>query len=192
MAYQQGTSDFFGSSGSGTSGDPVIPQVASTPTASEVHVGEISTPGDLIAITATLDTNAYASGDLIAETQAITNAMRVVGGRGILQSLMLFDQDDQGAALTLYILGSNVTMGTENSAPSISDANALAILGLIDIATTDYKDLGGVKVASVKNIGIYCESAADSRDLYFAIVNSTGTPTYSAGGLKLAFGFLQD
>jgi hypothetical protein len=115
-----------------------------------------------------------------------------LGGRAVLQSLMVIDEDDAGAAFSVYILGANNSMGTENAAPSITDANARAIQAIIDIATGDYKDLGGVKVANIRNIGALLEADAASRDLYVAIVNSTGTPTYSASGLKLVFGFLQD
>ena len=107
--------------------------------------------GALIDVTLSLDTSAYASGDVLADTQEIANAMRVIDGTAILESLILLDEDDQGVALDLYFFNANVAMGTENSAPSISDANARNLLGKVAGATGDYTDLGGVKVVCLRN-----------------------------------------
>ena len=176
MAYQQGTSDFFGSTGAGTSADPVIPQVTA--------------PSDVIAITPTLDTNAYASGDLLADVTALV-AARVTGGRAIIQSLSIVDINNQGAAFSIYLMSTNTTWGTFNAAPSISAANiAAGFLGRIDVATTDYTTVNSTKIASLKNLGILIEATVAT--IYVVLVNGTGTPTYTASGLKLGFGLLQD
>jgi len=178
-----------GSSFSGTTQDLVT---SISGLVGQSQIGKVGVFSDLISVTLSLDTSAYASGDLLADTQAISNAVRVLGGQAVLQSIMVIDEDDVGAAFSIYILGANNTMGTENSAPSISDANARAIQAIVDIATTDYKDLGGVKVANIRGIGAVVEAASDSKDLYVSVVNGTGTPTYTASGIKLVLGFLQD
>ena len=36
-----------------------------------------------------------------------------------------------------------MALGTENNAPNISDTNASEVLGIVNIATGDYVDLGG-------------------------------------------------
>lgn len=177
MPYQQGTSDFFGSTGVGTSADPVIPQVTA--------------PSDVIAVVPVLDTSAYASGDLIADATAIAGTARVTGGRAILQSLTIIDSDAQGVAFSIYFMSTDTSFGTFNAAPNISDANlAAGLLGRVDVATADYTTVSGAKVASLKNIGLVVEVPATT--MWFAIVNSTGTPTFTASGLKLVFGLLQD
>lgn len=155
------------------------------------NVGTLST---LVKTTPVLDTSAYASGDVLVETTEIANAVSEAGGTAELQSLVVVDQDDtaSGFAMDVWILASNVAMGTKNSAPSISDANALEILGFVSIAAADFKDLGGVKVASINNIGIICKAAAGSTSLFFAVVNGTSTPTLTAAGVKFNFGFRQD
>ena len=71
--------------------------------------------GALIDVTLSLDTSAYASGDVLADTQEIANAMRVIDGTAILESLILLDEDDQGVALDLYFFNANVAMATELS-----------------------------------------------------------------------------
>lgn len=161
--------------------------------AAENHVGSIGGHTFTVEVTLSLDTNIYASGDVLADSQVVTNAMRVNDGTGVLQSVTVIDQDDQKALFYIYLLSANVAMGTENSAPSISDANALEILGTpIVIAVADYYDLGGVSIAGKDAIGKVVKPATGTRNLYVAVVNGTGTPTYTAAGVKLRLGFLQD
>lgn len=157
--------------------------------AGELHIGEVGSPADVVSVALSLDTSAYASGDLLADTQSFTG-VRVNGGRAALQSLTVIDEDDQGVAFTVYFLSANNTFGSENSAPSISDASARDILGWVDVTTADYKDLGGVKVACVKNIGLLLEAAGGSQLVYLAVVNGTGTPTFTASGVRLILGLV--
>lgn len=166
--------------------------VAAVVAASENHIGQVGGHADVIEITLSLDTNAYAAGDVLAATQEAANAVRVNGGASLLQSVVVVDQDDQGVAFDLYVLSENVAMGAENSAPDISDADALKVLAVIPVSAADYRDLGGVKVAALANLGRVVKAAAGSRSLWLAAVNGAGTPTFTAAGLKLRLGMLQD
>jgi hypothetical protein len=157
------------------------------------HVGKVGGATTVAAVTLSIDTAAYASGDLIADTQIVEGALRLTNGTGVLQSLVLVDRADQGVALDVYFLDSSVTMGTENSAPSISDDNAGSILGVVSLTTSDYNDLGGARVGHKENIGIVLKAASGTDDIYVAVVNGTGTPTYGAAdALRLRLGILQD
>jgi hypothetical protein len=143
-------------------------------------------------LTMSTDTSAYASGDVIADTQQLDAAFRVADGTGVLQSLVIIDQDDQKAAFTVFLHSTSSSLGTENSAPNISDANALGILGKVEVAVADYKDLGGVSVAFPTFQAIPLMAASGTDDLYVSILNGSGTPTYTASGIKLRLGILQD
>ena len=145
----------------------------------------------LTDVTLTLDTGAYASGDLLANTQVVTGAFSVTNGKGILHSVMVIDEDDNGAAFDLYFLSANNSFGSENSAPSIADADARDILCIVPIGTGDYKDLGGVKVAEVHGLNRVVKAVSGSADLYVAAVNGSGSPTYTASGVKLRVGIIQ-
>lgn len=147
----------------------------------------------IVDVTLSLDTSAYTAGDVLAATQVVTNAMRVNNGTGVLQSITVIDQDDQKAPMLIFLLSANVSIGTENSAPSISDADAVSILGPpISISSSDYIDLGGVSVAGKDNLGKIVMPASGTRNLYIAVVNGANTPTYTASGIKLRLGFLLD
>lgn len=132
-------------------------------------------------VTLSLDTSSYASGDVLADSQIISACLRADDGTGTITNVTLHDADDQGAGLDLFFLDANVSLGTENAAPSISDANALNILGWVRINASDWIDLGGTRIASVPcTIPVKGVSGAD--DLYVAAI-TRGTPTHTASGI---------
>lgn len=146
-----------------------------------------------IQVTPTLDTSPYASGDLLCDVVTITGAALATGGQCELVSILLIDQDDQGVAMDVYVTNLATTWGTFNAAPSLSDAGALGIQAIIPIASGDWKDLGGVRVAQprvAQSIGVICETNG-SANMYIALVNGSGTPTFTASGLKISLGFRQ-
>ncbi len=147
----------------------------------------------LKSVTLSTDTVAYASGDLIADTQQIDAALRVSDGKGVLQSITIIDEDNQGVALYILIMRTSTSLGTENSVPNISDANLTAgLIGIVPVATTDYITLSGAKVACIKNIGLPIQAVTGTDDIYIAVLNATGTPTYTATGLEMVLGIQQD
>lgn len=175
-------------------GDPIAlataaNQVAATP-AGENHIGQVGGPANVVQITPVLDTLIHAAGDTLFNTTVLALAARVNGGVVVLQSLSVTDQDDQGAALDLYLLESNTTFGAINAPPSITDVGAADCHYIGSLATGDWKDVGGAKVASLRNIGLMVKCLAGNRSLYLAAVTQ-GTPTHTSGGLVVRVGFQQ-
>ena len=158
--------------------------------AGENVLGKVVAPDDVITITCTLDTNAYADGDVLFATQEIVNAARVAGNTLILQSVVVSDIDDQGQGFDLIFFNANTSLGTENSAPDIDDTEVLTVIGRVQIGSGSFYDLGGNRVACVYGIGLLLKSGA-STSLYVAGV-SRGTGTYTASGLQIQFGFLRN
>jgi hypothetical protein len=143
----------------------------------------------LIDVTLSLDTSAYGSGDLLADTQEIAGAFLTAGGYALLHSVTVLDEDDQGVAFDLHFLQNSTSLGTENSAPNMSDANARSnIMCRVPIAAADYTDMGGFRVATVGSLNRMLKAASASTSLYVAAVNGSGTPTFTASGLKLRIG----
>jgi hypothetical protein len=154
--------------------------------------GAVAGKSTVVDVTASLDTAVYAAGDVLADTQVVSNISRLIDTGAVIQSIVVIDKDDQGAAFDIYLLDSNVSVGTENAAPSITDANAAHILGRISVATVDYADLGGVRIANIFGLGIPIKPDTGTANIYVAIVNGSGTPTYTAAGIVLRFGVIQD
>lgn len=171
--------------------DGVETSLAGATPAGENRIGSVGGNTSYIDVTLSLDTSAYGADDLMADTQVVTNAMRVIDATGVLQSVQVLDEDDQGAAFDIVLLSANNTLGTENSAPSVSDANGRDILGYVRILASDYIDLGGCRIATKTGVGLAVKPAAGTRNLYLGAI-TRGTPTYTASGVKLRLGFLQD
>jgi hypothetical protein len=142
-------------------------------------------PGNVHNLTCTLDTSQYADGDVLFDTQEVPGFFP--NGVAYLLSVHVLDEDDQGAAFDLVFLESNQSIGTENSAPNISDANARKILGRVSIGAGDYYDIGGSRIATVMVPTLPLKCLGEDSSLYVAGI-SRGTGTYSASGLKLKLG----
>ncbi len=163
------------------------------PNAQEVHLGEVGGKTVVKAVTLSTDTSAYASGDLIADTQQIDAFFRKTDGTGVISSISIIDEDAQGVALYVIFMSTTTSLGSENSAPNITDANLTAgFLGIVSVATTDYVTLSGAKVATIKNINLPVTAVSGTDDLYIAVLNSTGTPTFTASGLEMRIGAYLD
>jgi hypothetical protein len=146
----------------------------------------------IVEVTLSLDTDAYADEDLLADTQEVANAVRFPGGTALWTSCVVLDKDDQGEDMDIILLRTNVSMGTENSAIAPTDASADEILGIINIDTWDDLTNSQIGVAAGgTDLPIAVDAASGSTSLYVA-VKSEGAGTYTASGITLKLGFLQD
>jgi hypothetical protein len=145
-------------------------------------------------ITMTADTAIMAAADIIADTQQLDGAFRSTDGTGVLQSMTVFDPDDNAAfAFDVYIHKTSTSMGSENSGITITDANASAgIVGVVAFATTDAKDLINGRMYHKTGIGLPIVAVSGTDDLYVSVVNGSGTPTFGGGSLPIQLGILQD
>jgi hypothetical protein len=151
----------------------------------------VQTPADVISFTPTLDTSAYASGDVLFVSTAITGVTRANDLRAVLMSMTVCDKSDQKPAFTIYFAQTNVTTGTINVAPTISDADVANILGYVSVAAADWKDLGGADVVTYKAINLLLEAASGTTTVYAFGVLEAGTPTFAASDLVFKFGVVQ-
>lgn len=143
-------------------------------------------------VTLVIDTAIYASGDVLSSTVAIPDAASENFGTGIIHSVTLLDKDDEAGALDLVFLRTNVSLGTLNAAVSISDTNADEILGVVEIAASDYVDLVNSQIVTKTNLGIGFRTEATSQAIYVAAI-SRDTKTYTtASDITLKITILQD
>lgn len=152
----------------------------------------VTSPDIVVTVTPTVDTSAYANGDLLFDATEVANAVRSNGSTAILQSVTIIDKADQKTAFALLIANAATDFGTLNSAPDPDDTEAATVIGWVPVVAADYVDLGGASVACICNIGLLLKAGAATTSLYIAGVNGTGTPTYSAASdLVLQLGFLR-
>ena len=145
----------------------------------------------VIDVTLSVPAEAVDDNDVLAATQEVQDFFRIPGGQAYLHSLTVLDEDDQGAEMDIVFLDSNVALGTEDAAVSITDANARQIIGIVNVATSDYTDLIGCQLATLRNIGLALKAASGDSSIYIAAI-TRGTPTHTASGLKLKLGVMWD
>ncbi len=141
-------------------------------------------------VTLTLDTSAYADGDVLADTQELTEFFNPFNRSVIIQSLQVLDESDQGVALDVLFMRDNTSIGTENAALNISDTDARDIMGIVSVVAGDFVDLVNSKQAfpQFNPIVIQNDDAAE-HSLYVAAV-SRGAGTYGATGIRLRIGYI--
>ena len=164
-------------------------------TAGETHVGAVGGNSDIISPTVTVDTSAYSANDVIGGKLTLTNAMRVNGGTGLLQSLMLIDTSGtQKPALEIIIFNADPTASTitDQATISVHTDDVAKVIRKIDVAASDWTLIGGKYYADISPGTRLLKSASGSKNLYAAIV-AVGTPTFAAStNFKVNFGILQD
>ncbi len=146
----------------------------------------VTTKAKYVDVTlSTLETAALADGDIMCVTTEVTGAFTNNDGTGVIQSIHVLDEADQGVAFDLVFFSANTSLGTANAAPSISDADARTILGRVRVNAADYIDLGGSRTATLTGVGLGVKSGSGVDDMWVSAI-SRGAPTYAAAtDLKL-------
>ena len=150
----------------------------------------VALPGTVYTLTLSTPAEAVDDNDVLADRQEITDVFRRNGSAAILHSIVVLDEDDQGVEMDIVFLDSDVTIGTEDAAVSITDANARKIIGIVNIPAANYVDLIANQVATIDDIGLMMQAASSSTSLWVAAI-TRGTPTHTASGLKLKFAISQ-
>ena len=135
-------------------------------------------------VTPTLDTNAYAQNDVLFNFTAV-DLGQGSPVRGTLNAFTFLDKDDNGNQVSVFISdSSSASLGTVNSAVSITDADAASILGYVDTGDT-YEDLIASKIirpSACSPIGF--DSSTGS--IYVGgVLRGSATPTHTASGIVL-------
>ena len=144
-------------------------------------------------VTLSTDTAAYDTDDLIADTQQLDAFFNKTDGRGVINSITIIDEEAAGVKFYVLFHTASTSMGSENSDPNISDANASStIQGIVTVESTDWITISGTKIACIRNIGLPVKVGPGTDDLYVSVVNATGSPDWDADSLKLRIGALLD
>lgn len=151
----------------------------------------VSVSDHVASATPTLDTSAYAEGDLLFDSTEVTNAVRANGGTAVLQSITILDKAANMSPFTILIANAATDFGTLNAAPDPDDTESGTVIGHVAVETTHYVDLGANAVACVYPIGLLLKAGAATTSLYIAGIMGADTPTYAASDLVLQLGFLR-
>ena len=146
-----------------------------------------------ISVTPTIDTNIYTSGDCIGGLMTFSNAARISGGSGIIQSILVKDNTQaQRAAMDLLFFDRSVTVAGNNSPVAMSDSDMAFCLGVVPIGpyNTAWPGTPLNSISTLLNVGL--PFVLNGTDLFVQAV-VRGTPTYAAASdLTFILGILQD
>ena len=169
-------------------------QAGTVLSAGEAHIGEMGGNTTTVTVSPTVTAGAYHANDVVGGKLTLANAARVAAGSGLIYTLTVQDLAAQNAVFEIYIFNADPTNGTytDNGALDIHDTDMAMCIGRIDVAAADYKSLADNSMAFPTGMRAIPFKLASGTSLY-AIVRTTGTPTYIAtSDLKLIFGILRD
>lgn len=124
----------------------------------------------------TTATTAYTDGDILGAEMQFDMGTNTYG---LILGAQLADKADIIGAVDLFLFDRSVTFGSDNAAPSISDADALFGIGYIEFPFP--KDLGGVRLSSVDSLSLPVKANA-SGIIYGRLVTRSGHTFFGAAG----------
>lgn len=159
----------------------------------------------IIRVTPTLDTSAYAQGDVLFNSVAIPNAVIGNGGCSKLVAMYMLTQNNTRIDADFIFSENSATFGTINATANISDgdledANLTGFISLdageiaaqtpqldnAEILRVGMIDAGGS--STLLTAPLLLQAADDSTTVYVAaILTGTATPTYAADDIDLIF-----
>lgn len=154
---------------------------------------------EIIRVTPTLSTDAYAVGDVLFNSVEIPNAVIGNGGCSKLVNMFVVNQANVSIDVNFFFSENSMTLGTINATADIADADVEAanILGTMKLdgdqtytGGMDNSIVQGVLGATGNNESIaplMLQAATDSTSVYVAGIITSGTPTFAADDLDLVF-----
>ena len=107
-----------------------------------------------ISQTPTITAGAYSANDACGGLLTFANAARVSGGKGVIQSVVIIDDDLEDSELDLVLFDRTFTAMADNAAWSPSDADNQNCIGHITIGAEKYCDGDDNSIATVVNCGL--------------------------------------
>lgn len=126
--------------------------------------------GEVIELTFSANADAHSAGDVVAAPEELVNFAREDGRGVLIQSVVLIDEGDQGAALDLVFLSADGSLGSESAAAGPTDTVAKTILGVVSIEASDYSDMANSQVATKNNVGLLLHPAAASTSVWVGLI----------------------
>jgi len=163
--------------------------------------------GNIIRVTPTLSTDAYAGGDVLFAATEIPNAVSSRGGTSLIMAMQVVDySDDQNDQEIFYVFSEKQTdLGTVNATAGVSDADFKASNPMGYVFQDSNQAFSGATIdnfvinnvftadgtggAAVGGQAFMLKADEGSTSVYVSgVLRATGgAPTYAADSLQLIF-----
>jgi hypothetical protein len=127
----------------------------------------------------------YVAGDYVGESGVafeVPDCARAAGGSGYIMAAQLIDKNAVGVAGELWIFDYPVTPPNDSAAWTISDADALHLIGVIPFTTYYASAANSVSMGDM-NQGIIPFKCGAALDNLYACFVTRGAPAYASGDL---------
>jgi hypothetical protein len=124
----------------------------------------------------TIATTAYTAGDQVGTQFTLPNATRAAAGTGMIVGVVLTSAADIIGAYDVVIARSSITLAADNAAYAISDTDAKAVVGLVQLAGAF--DIGNNRIAQAMNLAIPYDCTGTS--LFAGLITRTGHTFFAA------------
>lgn len=151
----------------------------------------------LISSAPAVSTSQYTAGDVVGGVQDLGSKAAGPYRYAVLLSLLVVEDGTQAPELEILFFNAEPAgVAADNAALTLTDADALKLVGRVQVASADYETVGGKAIAQVKP-GIVLQGKKDTDDSLlgklWAVAVAVGTPTLAnAAALRFGYGLLQD
>ena len=174
-----------------THGGISVTQLRPGMTSSNQRLNEMKTK--VFTITPDNHTEEAAVAQSVFQADELENFMSEKGGTAIIQSIVILDDDDNGQSLDIVFMDTTGLLDASDDGTVIDAADGVipdAILGVVTVS--NYFDGVLWQVGQKDNIGLSIKSASTTRSIYISAINRGSTATWTAAGLRLKIGYIQD
>jgi len=149
-----------------------------------------------IGVTPTISTSAYTTNFQLGGIQTLTSACQYNGATSNLKSLIVIDNDNQAASISIFFFNQLPTIiSTDHNGFAVSTSELSGkCVGVARVSSSNYDTTTSSAVATVftPSCSLAMRSLTDGGHLY-AVAKVTSTPTYSStSSLKFVYLFAQD
>lgn len=140
----------------------------------------------------------YTAGQVIGVPTAIPTAVQDPGQTGVLESLTIFDAENQkGAVDIIFFQQLPTSQGADGAAYALNATELLYVLGRVSVLGSDYASSSAVAEATKNALGISLAGATKAQGgasaiVYCLAVARASITFASTGSLKMRVGILQD
>lgn len=120
---------------------------------------------------------AYTAGDQVGAQFTFANASRASDGYGYIVGCTLISAADIIGAYDVVVTRASITLASDNAAYSISDSDALQVVGIIQL--TGAFDIGANRVAQAQNLRIPYDCSGGT-SLYAGLITRSGHTFFGA------------
>lgn len=170
---------YLSATGAGSDVDPHITKHSIDQSTDGTTNRVVQGGGVTVSQTPTITAGAYHAKDAVGGKLTFANAARIAGGKGVINSVTIIDDDDEKAGLELWLFDTDFTASADNAAFDPSDADMETCIGVIPISTADYYSASDNGCACVRGVGLQFDCSGAITSIYGQL-KCTGTPTYTA------------